>query len=219
MKPWNAPIRRPSATPTASAMIQIQGLPSWKPMTRMQELGLRHAHDHADHAFDGADRKVDVAHDDDQHHAGRHDRDRRGLHRQVPQIARRQEKPAGQDMEADPDDQQRADHAEHARVEFGCLEEASDDAELGSPRPIRGRIGDRRVGSRIGHDVLPPVCRLARLPEHDAIGFPGSIEAESPLRNAAAFGAAASNSLPVSAGFSCRPRRCRLRRRRRPRPS
>ena len=61
-----------------------------------QEFGLGNAHDHADHAFDRAHRQIDVAHDDNQHHAGRHDGDRRRLYREVPQITRREEQTARQ---------------------------------------------------------------------------------------------------------------------------
>ncbi len=60
-----------------------------------------------------ADRKVELAHHDEQHHARGHDRDGRGLHQQRPQIPRRQEGAAEQsdigaqdaavDVEADPD--------------------------------------------------------------------------------------------------------------------
>ena len=56
-----------------------------------QDMDLRDADDRRDEADDRSDRQVDVAHHDDQHHAGRHDGDRRGLNRQVPEIARRQE--------------------------------------------------------------------------------------------------------------------------------
>ena len=69
-------------------------------------------------------------------------------------------------MEADPDDQQRADHAEHARVELGGLEEPSDGAEFGCTRPVRRGAADRLIRGRVGHAILPPVYRLARMPEH-----------------------------------------------------
>ena len=39
------------------------------------------AHGHADHAFERADRQVDVAHDDNQHHAGGHDGDHLARHK------------------------------------------------------------------------------------------------------------------------------------------
>jgi hypothetical protein len=89
-----------------------------------QQIDLRDADDGRSEAEDRADRKVDVAHHDDQHHAGRHHRDRGGLDQQIPQIARRQEQalPVDDhrvDVKADPDQRQRADHPEHAGVDFG----------------------------------------------------------------------------------------------------
>ena len=101
-----------------------------------------------------------------------HDGDRGCLHRQVPQIARRQEgaaveieridaeAQAGNDVQADPDDQQRADHAEHAGIDLGRLQEPGDRAEFGRTRGV-----GLRVGGRVGHDFLPPACRLTRMPE------------------------------------------------------
>ena len=49
------------------------------------------------------DRQVDVARHDDQDHPGGHDRDGRGLDRQVPQVARREELAARRDVEEEPD--------------------------------------------------------------------------------------------------------------------
>ena len=96
-----------------------------------QELGLRHAHDHADQAEDGADREVDMARHDHQHHAGRHDGDRRGLHREVPQVAWRQEGAAGQEVDPDPDQRQRAQHADQPRVYLGGTKQVGKAAPLG----------------------------------------------------------------------------------------
>ncbi len=95
-----------------------------EPKIFRQEIDLSDADDGRDESDDRADRQVDVAHDDDQHHAGRHHRDRRGLDRQVPEIARRQEQAfagldVGVDVEADPDQRQRRDHADHAGVDLG----------------------------------------------------------------------------------------------------
>ena len=67
-------------------------------------LGLDHRHRVADEPELRADRQVDVARHDDQHHARRHDGDRDALDRQVPEVARRQEVAARQDVEAHPDD-------------------------------------------------------------------------------------------------------------------
>ncbi len=78
----------------------------------------------ADEAENRADREVDVAGDDDQHHARRHDRDGGRLDREVPQVARRQEQAARQEVEADPDDRECDHHAEQARIDLGGLKEA-----------------------------------------------------------------------------------------------
>src|SRR5690606_34595729 len=79
---------------------------------------LHHAHYHADETLDRTDRQVNVAHDDDQDHPGRHYRHRRALYRQVPQVPRRKEQSARHKMEKDPDQGERRHHAEHAGVEF-----------------------------------------------------------------------------------------------------
>ena len=114
----------------SSAMTQIIGWP--KPEILRQDLHLQHAHDHADDAEDRADRQIDVAGDDDQHHAGRHHGDLGGLHRQVPQIARREEDAAGHDVEADPDDRERGHHADQAGIEFGGGKKASQRVAAGA---------------------------------------------------------------------------------------
>ncbi len=64
-----------------------------EPPDRRKPLRLHDADHHADEAEHGADRQVDVAGDDDEHHPAGHDRDRGGLHREVPEIARREETP------------------------------------------------------------------------------------------------------------------------------
>ncbi len=89
-----------------------------------QQIDLHDAHHHAEKAEHRPDRQIDVAGDDDQHHSRRHDGDRRRLHRQIPQIARREKQPARKQVERDPDQRQRADHAEHAGIEFGGFEKA-----------------------------------------------------------------------------------------------
>ncbi len=50
------------------------------------------------------DRQVDLARDDEVHHAARHDRGDAGLDRQVVEVARREEDAVGQRREHDPDD-------------------------------------------------------------------------------------------------------------------
>ena len=65
---------------------------------------LDHRHHVADEPEDRPDREVDVARHDDEHHARGHDADRGALDREVPEVARRQEKSAGDEVEPDPDD-------------------------------------------------------------------------------------------------------------------
>ena len=142
MKPWSAPITAPTASPTMTVMIQMRGMAEAEHLR--QEDVLRHAHDHRREAEHRADRQVDVARDDDEHHAGRHDGDRGGLDRQVPQVARRQEGAVAVDdraveVEADPDQQQRADHAEQPGVDLRLAQEACH------------RAFDRRVRARCLH--------------------------------------------------------------------
>jgi len=113
-----------------------------------QQIGLNDPHDHAEEAEHRADRQIDVADDDDQHHAGRHDRDRRRLHRQIPKIARCQKQAAGENVQGDPDGGQRADHAEHARVDLGGFEKAGEGRRAGCHR-----CRTRRPVAFAGHDV------------------------------------------------------------------
>lgn len=95
-----------------------------------QDLRLRDTHDHAGKTEDRPDRQVDIAGDDDEHHTGRHDSHGRGLHGKVPEVSRRQEQAAGQDMKSDPDQKKRADHAEQAGIKLRCADEARDGACL-----------------------------------------------------------------------------------------
>ncbi len=98
MRPWKAPIRR--AGEDADQQGDDPGERAVEAEIFRQDLCLRHAHDHGAEAEHGADRQVDVAGHDDQHHAGRHDRDVGRLDREVPEIARRQEQTAGDDVES-----------------------------------------------------------------------------------------------------------------------
>ena len=70
-------------------MIQIVGIVEAEIFG--QKIDLRHADDRRGEAEDRTDGEIDMAHHDDEHHAGRHHRDRGGLDQQVPQIARREE--------------------------------------------------------------------------------------------------------------------------------
>ena len=145
MTPWKAPMAVPTARPQSKR--DDPGQRTVEAEILRQELRLHHAHDHGDEAEHRADRQVDVARDDDQHHAGRHDGDPSGLDRKVPKVARCQEQAAGIDVEADPDDQQRADHAEQAGVDLGRAQEARDRPSVGIARAARC-CGLRHVGHR-----------------------------------------------------------------------
>ena len=87
---------------------------------------LEKRHGHPDRGHHRTHGQVDVARHDDKHHAGCHDCHHRGLHRQIPQVAGRQEGPVGEDVRADPDDEQGRDHSEEARVDLGRSEQGSD---------------------------------------------------------------------------------------------
>jgi hypothetical protein len=86
---------------------------------------LGHRHGVADEPEHRPDGEVDIARHDDQHHPGRHDRDRGALDGQVPQVPSGQERSAGGDVEADPDDRQRGEEADEPRVDVGCASECS----------------------------------------------------------------------------------------------
>ena len=88
MSDADARCRRRSSRPP------ITGLP--RPIIDGRQLRLHDAHHHAEEAEQRADREVDVAGDDDEHHARRHDGDRGGLDREVEEVARREEAPAGE---------------------------------------------------------------------------------------------------------------------------
>ena len=119
-----------------------------EPEIDRQDADLGDANDCRDEAHDRSDREIDVAHDDDEHHPRRHDRDRRRLDAQIPQVARRQEHALATrdqriEVKPDPDQRQRADHAEHASVDLGGSEQPSDS------RLVRSRAG--RARRRRGH--------------------------------------------------------------------
>ena len=104
-----------------------------------QYLGLANHHDHAEEADQRADRQVDVARHDDQHHAVRENRNRRRLDREVPEIARRQEKSVGKKLKPDPDHAKRDQHSHQANIDFSGLEEV-----VNKSRPLRlDRVGYR----------------------------------------------------------------------------
>ena len=145
-----------------------------QPQRGRQPFDLQQAHIHADHPHDRPDRQVNVAGDDDQHHARGHDPDIGGLHRQVPQVARRQkavriglrraqqqrgtpQDKGGIGLKGHPDQQQGAHHAQEAGVNLGCTQKTANGAF---------RIGICLGGMwGVAHDLVQPVRgRLPGLP-------------------------------------------------------
>ncbi len=153
-----------------------------------QELRLGHPHDHADDAEDGADREIDMPCHDHQHHARGHDRDRRGLHGKVPQVARRQEGAAGQNVDTNPDQRQRAQHADEARVDLGGAEQIDEDRRAGatcsSRRPERSErpflLPQRPLATLAvtGTGITPQGLDGARLhaAADDVLGHPAGLD-------------------------------------------
>ncbi len=80
--------------------------------------GLKHRHRVSKESQHRSDGEIDIPRHDDEDHPRGHDRDRGALDRQVPEVPRGEERPARNDVEADPDHDQRAEHAEHARVDL-----------------------------------------------------------------------------------------------------
>ena len=136
---------RPTASPKASAMIQVYGLVEAEP----EVLGIHSAWIMAmnmpDEAEHRPDRQVDVAGHDDQDHAGRHDRDGGALDRQVPQVARGEEERRRTAMlNTTQMTAVASDQAEQPRVDLERRERA---------------IGDRRGGSCVTA-VVPETASL-----------------------------------------------------------
>jgi hypothetical protein len=76
----------------------------------------QHRGDGADEARDRADRQVDMAGDDDQQHAERHDHDVAVLQHQIGQVQRLQQRAVGHDLEEQHDRKQRQQHAVVAQI-------------------------------------------------------------------------------------------------------
>ena len=175
----------------ATAMIQIAGWPTPSAGPSIEDL--QHAHGHRDEAsIEPTDRsmwRMTMM----QHHAGRHDRDRRGLDRagstgcaasgRAAEQARIRAQDAAVDVEADPDDQQRGDHAEHARVDFGgtekarqeragrrrqcgalafCLDMSPSQSTCAGRLPMRSPLMQLSRKSS-GKRTAPPIAAMARL--------------------------------------------------------
>ncbi len=76
----------------------------------------QHGGDCADEARDRADREVDMAGDDHQEHAERHDDDIAVLQHQIGEIERLQQRAVGHDLEEQHDRKQRQQHAVVAQI-------------------------------------------------------------------------------------------------------
>jgi hypothetical protein len=107
------------------------------------EMILHHQHrgHGADEACDRADRQVDMAGDDDEQHAERHDHDVAVLQHQIGQIERLQQRAVGHELEEQHDDEQRHQHAVAAQI---VLDEAA----------VRLLLRERN--RLVGHDQTPP---------------------------------------------------------------
>ena len=163
MKPWIRPRRPPRTRPNDHGDDPGPRLLEAEAERDRDPDRLHHGHRVADEAEDGADRQVDVARHDDQHHARGHDADRRALDGQVPEVARRDEAAVRDDVEADPDDAQGEQHAQQPRVDPGrpqrgarccAAASASETAALGQggfchPNPLLMRT-PRAVGCSTG---------------------------------------------------------------------
>ena len=179
----------PSATPNTMAMSQTSAVPcrllgvDVEAEERQDAVGLDEGHREAEEAEQRADRQVDVARHDDQHHAGGHDGDRRALDRQVPQVAGGEEVAVGQDVEADPDGPEGDQHAEQPGVD---LERATSTAGRSracatAPPPPSSRVaGGTPVRTMAGASSgesgsLDPSTPLParRLPAHSSSRPPG----------------------------------------------
>ena len=86
---------------------------------RDDAVGLHQGHRVAEEPEQRPYGQVDVARHDDQDHARGHDRDRRALDREVPEVSGRQEVAARQDVERDPDGRKGDHHPDQACVELG----------------------------------------------------------------------------------------------------
>lgn len=155
-----------------------------------QEPDLEDAHQHGGDAEHRADRKIDVPGHDDQNHAGRHHRDGGGLHRQVPEVSVGQECAIAVidlavGFEAHPDEDERAEHAEHACIDFRRTQEGPNGGLLDQARP-GAALCDLFHGL---FSSCPCRSRKACAPDQASPAFPVShrgnqTAAEVPLREA-----------------------------------
>ena len=82
-------------------------------------VGLYQGHRVAEESEQRTHGQVDVARHDDQDHARGHDRDRRALDREVPEVSGREEVAVRQGVERDPDGRDGHHHAEQTGVQLG----------------------------------------------------------------------------------------------------
>jgi hypothetical protein len=89
-----------------------------------QPVGHQQGVGHGQDADGRADRQVDVARDDDEHHPGRHDRHHRRLHGHRDDAGRLEDLAVRRDPEADQDRKQGDEHAEQAEIDLRRREQA-----------------------------------------------------------------------------------------------
>ena len=127
-------------------------------------INLQHAACDGNQAQHRTNRQVDLPHDDDERHACGHDGDRSRLVEQGPEIAGGEERAAEQaaevstqdaagNVEGAPDQHQRHDHANHARVDLGGIEKTANWAVV-SQRGARAR-------TRLFGHAVPPLSVAA----------------------------------------------------------
>lgn len=72
--------------------------------------------DHTGKSHQGANREINMASDDDENHARRHNSDHTGLYGEVIEISRREKDAVGKNIENDPDKDQCTDHCQHTGI-------------------------------------------------------------------------------------------------------
>ena len=122
MKPWTAPMSAPSDAEGEGNDPHDGAAHLGEAQDVRQEVRHEHRVDHGGDADLRADRQIDVARHDDEHHARRNDGRAGDLHGQRDQVGRAEERAAGAEVEADQDDDERHEHAEEAHVDLGGRE-------------------------------------------------------------------------------------------------
>ena len=158
MKPWKAPIKAPSTSPRPRATIHMKRAAHGDAQDVRQEAGHQQGVDHGNDADLRADRQVDVAGHDDEHHARGHDGHAAGLHGQRDHVGGVDELAAGQDVEPEQDGDERDEHAEETHVDLGRGEQAPQAGPRGAGRLVRRGVGDT------GHRATPGSPSMRRRP-------------------------------------------------------